>query len=360
MDKCYAVIMAGGRGRRFWPLSAAKRPKQVLAITGDKPLIALAVERLGGLIPPERAFVIAGAQHVGAIGRAAPNLPKENIVGEPVGRDTAAVCALASALIKARDPSAAFCILTADHIIRDIDVFQETLRQGFDTALKRPALLTIGIRPTFPCTGYGYIEFGDASCASAGIEFFKVRRFVEKPDAATAEAYIRAGNFCWNSGMFIWTVETFQNALARYQPPLLAMAARLQAAVGTRRFAASLAEEYNAIERISVDHAIMEKADNILMARGAFRWHDVGSWSALADLLPANAQGNITIGMSEALDASGNIVVSSERPTMLLGVSGLVVVQAAGATLVCDRERTEDVKKLVDLLEKKGGYEAVL
>lgn len=360
MDNYYAVIMAGGKGERFWPLSTSKRPKQVLSLVGGKPLMQLAVDRLEGMIPPERVIVITSAALVDAMCEAAPMLPRENVIGEPFGRDTAAAVALASAVVKARAPDGVFCILTADHIIRDLELFKATLSEGAEIAAGNDLLITIGINPAGPSTAFGYIEFADQFEWCGGVEFMKARRFVEKPDAETAARYIEAGNFCWNSGMFIWSVQSIQGALGKYQPQLLAMADAVEPVVDQAGFTEKLEEEYSKLEKISVDYAIMENADNILMARGMFGWHDVGSWTALEDHFDADDSGNILIGDAEALEADGNIVLSEERLTALIGVKDLVVVQAEGATLICPKGKAEDVKKMVRVLVKKNKYKDLL
>ena len=359
-EKAYAVIMAGGKGERFWPLSTSKRPKQVLSLVGGKPLMQLAIERLEGLIPPERVIVITNADIVEVTCEAAPELPKENVIGEPFGRDTAAAVALASAIVKARDPEAVFCILTADHIIGDNDLFLQTLREGIDIAAGDDVLVTIGIQPAFPSTAFGYIESANSIDHEGQIDFLGAKRFVEKPDRATAEKYLEAGTFCWNSGMFIWSVKSIQNALGKFQPQLLQMADAMEKHVGAPEFMTRLAEEYEKLERISVDYAIMEKADNILMARGTFDWGDVGSWDSLENYFDKDPSGNVLIGDGEILEATGSIVVSEARTTCLVGVDNLIVVQAENATLVCHRSKAQDVKKMVQQLRETGRHEHVL
>lgn len=359
-DNTYAVIMAGGKGERFWPMSTTKRPKQVLSLVGGKPLLAIAVDRLEGLIPPERVIVITGADLVRATLRAAPNLPPENVIGEPFGRDTAAAVALASAIVKSRHPDGSFCILTADHIIKDLDVFRQTLREGLEIADEQDVLMTIGINPTFPSTGFGYIESGEGFDHKGSVEFKKAIRFVEKPDPRTAQKYIESGDFCWNSGMFVWSVKSIQKALADHQPQLLDMANNMEKVAGTDKFDDALAEEYGKLEKISIDYAIMEKADNIIMARGTFRWYDVGSWPALEEHFDVDKTKNVLIGQCEALESSNNVIVSNERLTALIGVNDLVVVQAENATLVCSKEKAQDVKKMVQLLSEKGDYDHIL
>jgi mannose-1-phosphate guanylyltransferase len=357
----HAVIMAGGRGERFWPLSTSRTPKQLLSIFGGKPLIQAAVDRLEGLVPPERIFVITNGDLVDATAAAAPGLPRANIIGEPFGRDTAAACACGLALVKAHAPDGAFCVLTADHIIGDHEVFRTTLRESLERALREDVLLTIGIRPTFASTGYGYIEAGDRIEADGATRFRRARRFVEKPDAETAARYVGEGRYFWNSGMFIWSVRAFEAALARHRPPLAEMVSRLDASVVTGgAFAAALGREYERLEKISVDYAIMEHADNIVMAEGAFEWDDVGSWPSVENHFPRNESGSVVVGAAEELDARDNIVLSQDRLTALIGVRDLVVIQAAGATLICPKDRAQDVKQMVARLSRIEAYRDLL
>ncbi|MDE0840289.1 MAG: sugar phosphate nucleotidyltransferase [Kiritimatiellae bacterium] len=356
----YAVIMAGGKGERFWPLSTTRSPKQVLKLFGSKSLLQLAIERLNGLVPPENIFVVTSAELVEATAQGAPELPKANIIGEPFGRDTAAAVGLGAALVKARNPEAAFCVVTADHLIGDLDVFQTTLRESMQLAVEQDVLITMGISPNFPSTGFGYIESGESVSHDGEIAFFNAERFVEKPDLATAETYVDSGNFYWNSGMFVWSVKAILSSLEAHHEPVAAMANAMLEHVGKDTFDAALAEEYGKIDKISIDFAIMEKANNIIMAKGTFRWDDVGSWPALQEHFPADVKGNVVLGECESLDSTRNIVVSEERLTALIGVNDLVVVQAANATLVCAKDRAQDVKAIVQSLQKRGGYDGLL
>jgi len=352
----YAVIMAGGRGERFWPLSNARHPKQVLPLIDDRPMIIMAVDYLQGVVPPDHIFVITSQDLVPAIAAAVPQIPSEQIIGEPVGRDTAAVCALASVLVRARDPDGVFCILTADHRITDLDVFRSTIRDAVTLAAAENCLITIGIRPLTPSTGFGYIEAGVSLDRNSGTRFFRTRRFVEKPNRETAQAYLDAGNFYWNSGMFIWSAKTLQTAFRQHTPSLARLIDELEAAVGTVTFTQVLATAYDKLKRISIDYALMEKADNIVMAHGAFGWDDVGSWPALAHHRPHDTADNVVVGDAVLLDSQRNIVFSKARVTALLGVQNLVVVQADDVTMVCHIDRAQDIKKLV---QQVGAQEAL-
>ncbi|MBP7830876.1 MAG: mannose-1-phosphate guanylyltransferase [Kiritimatiellae bacterium] len=358
-DHYYAVILAGGRGERFWPLSTEKRPKQFLALAGDKTLLAQAVDRLEGLIPPERILVITNKDLVGAAREACPVLPAENLIGEPVGRDTAAAVALGGALVQARNPMGVFCVLTADHVIGDLDIFRRTLAAALARAESEEVLLTIGIQPAGPSTAYGYIEAGEAAGESGGIGFMAARRFVEKPDLETATRYCAEGRFYWNSGMFIWSADVLERAFRKHRPALADLMARIRKTPGPK-LAAALETEYAALDRISIDYALMEKADNILMARGRFAWDDVGSWTAVAAYLKRDGADNAVRGELEAVDSRDNVVVSDGRLTALVGVRDLIVVHAEGVTLVCSKDRAQDVKKLVAQMKQAGRYGKVL
>lgn len=356
----YAVIMAGGKGERFWPLSTSNHPKQLLALVGDRPLIAQAVDRLEGLIDPQHIFVVTNADLVDATRRAAPMLPPGNVVGEPVGRDTAAAVACGGALVAARDPEGVFAVLTADQVMGDLDRFQATLAQAMRLAEQRELLVTIGIPPASPSTGFGYIEAGDELDGSADVPFKKAVRFVEKPDASTAQRYFDSGRFFWNSGMFIWSVPTLARAFDAHCPAMKTLLDELTAFAARGESEAGLAATYPALDKISIDYALMEKAENIVMACGQFLWDDVGSWPALESHFPQDEAGNTLIGECEQVDSRGNIVYSKDRVTAVVGAENLIVVQAEGVTLVCPKQRAQDVKKMVEMLREKGTREEVL
>jgi mannose-1-phosphate guanylyltransferase len=359
-SKFYAVILAGGRGERFWPLSTSRLPKQLLSLVGGKPLLTRALDRLKGLISPDRIYVITNRDLIAATRRAVPGLSQRNIVGEPVGRDTAAAIAVGGALVGARDSEAILCVLTADHMIGDLDVFRGTLRAGLEMAMREDVLVTIGIKPAGPSTAYGYIESGKSIGSRRGVGFRQVRRFVEKPDAEKAKRYCTSGRHFWNSGMFVWSVRTLSAALQKHRPDLAVMMRELTSHAGTRGFQVALASHYRGLEKISIDYALMEKAENIVMAEGEFSWDDLGSWTALENQLPKDALGNVVLGSCASLASADNIVVSRNRLTALIGVKDLIVVQADGVTLVCPKSRAQDVKKMVERLKAGGRHGEVL
>jgi mannose-1-phosphate guanylyltransferase len=356
----YAVIMAGGKGERFWPLSTSKHPKQLLALVGDKPLIAQAVDRLEGLIPPENIFVVTNADLVDATRKAAPLLPSENIVGEPIGRDTAAAVACGGALVKAKDKDGIFAVLTADQVMGDLEVFSATLKGGLDLAEQNDILVTIGIEPTFPSTGFGYIESGQTFETTENVEFRKAVRFVEKPDESTATEYLSTGRFYWNSGMFIWSVSSLEKSFKAHCPEMAVLMDILTGYATDGKIVEGMDATYPELGKISVDYALMEKADNIVMACGTFAWDDVGSWPALESHFPQDGRGNTKIGQVETLNADGNIVLSKNHLTAVIGVKDLIVVQAEGVTLVCPKDRAQDIKQMVVALRENGNFDELL
>ncbi len=345
----HAVIMAGGNGERFWPLSTSVHPKQFVSLFDGKPLIRHAVDRLEGLVPPERILVVTSAALAGASRTACDNLPPENIVGEPCRRDTAAACALACGLVAARDPDGVAAILTADQIMADAPAFRLILADSFTAATASESIVTIGVVPDYPATGFGYIEGGDVMDFGTDTEFRRARRFVEKPDSETAARYLAAGNFRWNAGMFIWHVRTMREAISRHASDLLPLVEAPAIAPDSAALNVRLAGLYPGIRKISVDYAIMEKCENIVMAEGAFGWDDVGSWPSIDKHFPHDAAGNLALGKVETHDAARNIVISDDggRLVALLGCDDLIVVQTEKATLVCPKARAQELKELV-------------
>ena len=353
MNHAYAVILAGGSGERFWPLSTKARPKQFISLFGGKPLLSLAVERIAGLIPADRVFIITADRLVAQTVAAAWNVPAANIIGEPCKRDTAAAIAVACGVIRQRDPEGVACVLTADQLMTDVEVFRQTLADSIRVAAEEDAIVTMGIQPDRPATGFGYIEAGSEVETRTVTLFNRARRFVEKPDLETAKSYLDNGGYYWNSGMFIWKTSVMRGAFAAYAPALAALCDAVSKAETPEELHDTLASEYPPLRAISIDYAVMEHAKNIIMARGVFGWDDVGSWPSLAGHFAADQDGNIIIGACEEMESENNIVVSENRLTALIGLRGLVVVQSDNVTLVCPKERAQDVKKLLRRIEAR-------
>lgn len=346
MDDAYAVIIAGGNGERFWPLSTPERPKQFVSIFGGKPLIRHAADRLEGLIPPERTLVITAKRLVAQTCRALPHVPRRNIIGEPCRRDTAAAVACACGLVKRLGgPDAVGCILTADQLMEPAAKFRRTLRDAIGIAKKTDAVVTMGIVPTCPSTGFGYIEMGAKAGFKTKTVFNRVCRFVEKPDERTAKRYLSSRRYCWNSGMFIWKASTMERAFLESAPDIAGLIRVVETA---RSLPSALAKAYPPLRAISVDYAVMERIRNILVARSDFKWDDVGSWRAIPNHFPSDGSGNTCLGRVALLDTSKSVIVSDDRHlTAVIGLDDIVVVQTAKATLVCAKNRVQDVKKIV-------------
>jgi mannose-1-phosphate guanylyltransferase len=350
------MIMAGGGGTRFWPRSRQRRPKQFLTLTGERSLIQLALDRLEAQAPPARTWVITGAAYVEETRRQLPALPPEQIVGEPVGRDTAPCVALGAALIARRDPDAVMLVTPADHVIEPAQEFRRAAAVAVAMAEEHPdALVTFGIPPTYPATGYGYIQREGAPIQRQGLGIFRVQKFEEKPDADTAERFLRTGTFYWNSGMFVWKVRTILAALRRQRPDLADAAERITDAWDTPRRDDVLRAEYEAIKGTSIDRAVMEGYPERLVVQAPFRWDDVGSWLALERMNPQDADGNTIQGTHCGLRTRQCIIVG--EPGQLIataGVENLLIVRDGDAVLVARRDDENAVKQLVQLLKEKG------
>ena len=348
----YVVIMAGGRGERFWPQSRLSRPKHLLPIVGEKPMLTQTVERLGAIVPPERVLIITNAEQTEAVKEVCPMLPAANVIAEPVGRDTAAAVGLATLLVKHRDPNACFAMLPADHVIHDAAGFQAVLGQAFEAAESDDVLVTVGITPSYPATGYGYIERGAVTSEVSGRPVYEVVQFKEKPNLANAEAYIASGKFYWNAGMFFWRVPVISDCFERFTPGLwTALKAIDEGLTEGKALAGLLAEHYPHLEKISVDYAIMEKAERVSVIESAFDWDDVGEWPAVERHHEKDEAGNVIRGRGIVQSGSGNIVLGeSGHMVSLIGVDDMIVVHTKDATLVCPKSRAQEIKALVKKL----------
>ncbi|GDY13150.1 mannose-1-phosphate guanylyltransferase [Planctomycetota bacterium] len=350
----YAVIMAGGGGTRFWPVSRAAAPKQLVRIVGDATMIQATVARLQPLIPAERVLIITTAALAEETRRQLPMLRPEHIIAEPVGRDTAAAVALAALIVERIAPGAPMILLPADQVITPADRFQQALAAGVAVA-RRGSLVTYGIPPRFAASGYGYIQLGDAQAGEGGCAVAAVRRFVEKPDAVTAAAYLADGGYRWNSGIFTWRSDVVWRELATHCPWLTNALAPLAEHWGTAGFAIRLAEIYAPLKKISIDFALMEKAQNIVAITGDFSWDDVGSWDSLEGHLPADAAQVIARGEVLTVDCRDSLIVN-ESPALVagIGLDHLIVVATRDAILVLPKGRSQEVKQVVEALKARG------
>lgn len=350
----YGVIMAGGSGTRFWPESRRARPKQLLRIVSDKTMIRATVERISPEIPPDRVLVVTTEHQAAEIRTELAELRSEMVVAEPAGRNTAACVALAAYKLQKLDPEALMVVLPADHLIRKEREFLDILKLGIEVVSKGEYLLTFGIVPNRPETGYGYILMGGPHADEESSSVYRVDRFVEKPDFPTAQFYVESGSYLWNSGMFVWKVAEIIKAFDRHLPLLSAAIRQIVPHLNTAGECDALRGAYEQIESVSVDNGIMERADNVLVIPMDVDWSDVGCWSSLADVWAADETGNVAKGEVVALDSSGCIVSSPHKLVTLIGVEDLVVVDTPDALLICKKDRTQEVRKVQEILKKKG------
>ncbi len=362
----YPVILAGGRGTRFWPLSRKRRAKQLLALDGRKTMLQQTVSRLLPIAPAKRFWVIANDDLRPAIGRQLPRLNRKQIIAEPVGRNTAPAIGLAAFILLRLDPDAVLGLFPSDHVIGDLDRYRKVLEQGIHLAASGGNIVVLGIRPTRAETGYGYIE------ASAPSEDgrLRVRRFTEKPDAVQAAEFVKAGNYFWNSGMFLWSARTLADALREHLPASASLLEQIAGSFGTRAFSSTCRRLYPKCENISIDYAVLEprsskgeQASHIYCIPAEFGWNDLGSWNALHEhhtrKSPAEGR-NLIAGQGVfTLDASGNYIHAPGKFVAAVGVSNLVVIETEDALLVTTRERAQDVGKIVKYLDEKKLHELV-
>jgi len=347
----YALILAGGSGERFWPLSRKSRPKQLLKLVSERALLEDTVSRLEGWIPPERILILTNVEQEKSVRELLKDFPKENIVAEPAKRDTAAAIALGVGWIALRDHFATMVVLPADHVIGNRKAFRETMELAAKAAQETGSLVTIGIKPTWACPGFGYIEQGAPvrlpnSQASPAIN--QVVRFREKPNVDLAESFLRKGNFRWNAGMFVWSVPSVLSEFNRHAPQLGDFISQVR---DLKQFDKILSTRFSNLPRVSFDYAIMEKADRVLVVEASFDWDDVGSWSAVAKYFAADEHANATSGAVTAVDSTNNIVFDQTGTTIaLLGVHNLIVVRTGDALLVCHRHQAERIKDLIGKL----------
>ncbi len=357
----FVIIMAGGKGERFWPVSREKTPKQLIRLLGERSFLQQAVDRVLPLVPLENVLIITNSAQAAEVRKQLPKLPKENVVAEPVGRDTCAAVTLGAALVGARSTTGVMAVLPADHIISEEKKFQQVLGDAFDLAGRGQAIITIGIKPTEPATGYGYIRVGESLPAPQGVKsyktaFFRAEQFVEKPDFDKALEYLNSGQYRWNAGMFIWSFVTVTEGLQKHQPEMHAACQRwFAAASNPTKLNKVLAKEYPEIKKISIDYALMEHAQNVLVADGAFEWDDLGSWTALARHIKPDAEGNCAIADFIHVDAARNIIYdarSKEKrtPIAFVGLRDSILVQTDDATLVAHKSQAQKIKELVKRL----------
>jgi mannose-1-phosphate guanylyltransferase len=367
----FLIIMAGGRGERFWPVSREKTPKQLLSLLGGRSFLQQAVDRVLPLAPARNIFVVTNQAQAAEVRRQLPRVPAENVIAEPVGRDTCAAVALGAALVGARSTTGVMAVLPADHVISDQPQFQQALADALDVAGRGQAIVTIGIRPTEPHTGYGYIRVGEPLPPPQGVKpykttFYRAEQFVEKPHYDRAVEYVNSGRYRWNAGTFVWSFVTITEGLRQHQPELFAACQDwFKVAANPHRLKRALAATYPGLKKISIDYALMEHAQNVIVADGAFAWDDLGSWTALARHLPSDAAGNCAAADFIHVDGARNLIFdarSKQRrtPIAVVGLYDAILVQTDDATLLAHKSQAQKVKELVRRLGEDPKYKQLV
>lgn len=367
----FVIIMAGGKGERFWPVSREKTPKQLITLLGGRSFLQQAVDRVLPLVPLKNIFIITNEVQAAEVRKQLPKLPKDNVVAEPVGRDTTAAVTLGAAIVGARSTTAVMAVLPADHVIPEEKKFQQVLADAFDLASRGQAIITIGIKPTEPATGYGYIRVGEPLPPPQGVKsyktgFFRAEKFVEKPIFDQALEYLNSGQYRWNAGMFIWSFVTITEGLQKHQPEMYAACQRWFKVAGTpAKLNKVLAKEYPELKKISIDYALMEHAQNVLVADGAFEWDDLGSWTALGRHLKQDPEGNAAVAEFIHVDGARNIIFDARTkahrtPIAVVGLRDSILVQTDDAVLLAHKSQAQKVKELVKRLAEDPRFKKLI
>lgn len=365
----YVIIMAGGRGERFWPVSRQATPKQLLTLLGKRSFLQQAVDRVAPLVPAKNILIITNDAQAAEVRRQLPRIPKQNIIAEPCGRDTCAAVTLGAALVGARSTTGVMAVLPADHVIPEEKKFRQVLHDAFDLASRGQAIVTIGIKPTEPATGYGYIHVGEPLPPPHGAKpykttFSRAERFVEKPNFDKALEYVNSGHYRWNAGMFIWSFVTITNGLAMHQKEMAEACQRWFKVAWTPKLAKVLAREYPEVRKVSIDYALLEQARNVVVAAGDFVWDDLGSWTALARHIKPDPEGNCAVGDFIHVDAARNVVYDARSknrtPIAIVGLRDSIVVMADDSTLVAHKTQAQKVKELVTKLAADPRYKKLV
>jgi len=344
----YVVVMAGGIGARFWPKSNEKTPKQLLKIFGDKTMIQETVERLDGFVDKDKIYVVTNKMQLPFMIEQLPQIPQGNIIAEPFGRETASCIGLASIIIQKRDPGAVIINLPADHIIRKLDEFHLTLKLAVEFANNTNGLVTIGILPSGPETGYGYIQIDERSVAD---NIHRVYSFAEKPNYSTAIRFLESGDFLWNSGMFIWKVSSILNEIQIHMPDLYEGLEEIKSVLDTPAFDKKLATVYGQLRKISIDYGVMEKSQKVYLTKGNFIWSDIGSWEEVYQLSEKNDVGNCIKGNVFTEMTVDSFILSPDKFTAVIGAENMIVINDNDCTLICRRDQAQSVKKVLDYLK---------
>ncbi|MBN1366060.1 MAG: mannose-1-phosphate guanylyltransferase [Syntrophaceae bacterium] len=348
----FAVIMAGGKGARFWPRSREKKPKHLLNIIGEKTLIQETAERIKTLIPPENILVVTGKKHAGALVKQLPEIPSRNIIIEPEGKNTAACIGLAALHVCKKNHDDIMVVLPADHAVTDPKRYIDIIRKAVKTASEEDGLVTIGIKPSSVQTGFGYIELATLYKKIDNEEVFNVKSIREKPDFPKATEFVQSGNFYWNSGIFIWKASVILKEISRFLPDLYSGLMKIKDVLGSPEKETVLTRVYRKFSSVSIDYGVMEKANKVFMLRGDFGWSDVGSWDTLWEILPEDVNGNAAVAGSRIIieNSEGSLIYNPQKLTALIGVKDLIIVETKDSLLICKKGCSQDVKKIVEKL----------
>jgi mannose-1-phosphate guanylyltransferase len=353
----YALIMAGGSGTRLWPLSRQNQPKQAVELIDNRTMFQHAVDRLDTLLPPERVLVVTAREYVEVLAAQTPELPGENFIVEPMARGTAGAIGLAAVHLNRRDPEAVMAVLTADHYIRDVDKFRRALSAAAQVA-REGHIVTLGIEPSFPATGFGYIRRCERVEEEDGFDVYEVEAFVEKPDVTRAMEFLAAGLYSWNSGMFIWQISRIMAEFSRQMPDVYAQLQTIGAALGTPRQPEVVDEVWPQVRKETIDYGIMEGADDVVVIPVDIGWTDIGDWAAIYQLHQPDEAGNVVVGAGHVgVDTSMSFIRSGKKLIATIGLEDVIIIDTDDAILICVRERAQDVKLIVERLKKDGRTE---
>jgi mannose-1-phosphate guanylyltransferase len=356
MPNVYAVIMAGGVGSRFWPRSREKSPKQLLEIIGKGTMIQNTVKRVSDLIDPKNILVVTNRVQKSIVAKQLPNIPVENIIIEPIGRNTAPCIGLAALFTRRMDPESVMVVLPSDHIMQDEEEFRRVLRLAIWVAYESGKLITVGIHPTRPETGYGYIQVVDENDGSnpyfdRGV--YKVKTFAEKPNLTTAKQFLKSGDFFWNSGMFIWRTDAILREIELLLPELHQELSKVNESIGSKSYDHVVETSYRIIRGISIDYGVMEKTKDVYVIKGNFGWSDVGTWDEVYRIVGKDDQGNSVTGRAFLQETKNTLVYAGDKFVATIGVDNLIVIATDDAVLVCKQGESQDVKEIVDYLRRK-------
>jgi len=356
--KSYAIVMAGGVGARFWPYGTSRLPKQFLPIANsDDTMLQLTIKRLKDIVPIEQVFIITNKQYIDLVKKQLPRIPKENIIGEPVGRNTAPCIGLASIILKQYDEKAKMFVIPADHLIENVDEFTKAVNSGLKFVEEKDAIVTLGIVPSHPETGYGYIQFIEDAFFKADnsdVSIYRVKTFAEKPSLDVAKIFLESGDFLWNSGMFIFRADTMLKQMNEQLPDLYHAIQKIEKAIHTSKYQQVLEQVFAEIKGISIDYGIMEKAKNVFVIKADLKWSDLGSWDEVSRLRTKDKNGNAVIGDSFIKDSKNNLIMSTKGFVGVIGADDLIIINTKDGLLICKKDRSQEVKEIVDYLKRKG------